>query len=346
MSDKLENGTARDVTVNYGTRVVSVPASVLGKLKSASKKDIIILLHLLNDPSAGREELAAASDCADSPESVDTALAFWRGAGVIGDGEPAARGVSPARRREAVAGLPNYTAEDVTKVMEGNPALGKMLDEASRILGTFFGQSESMRMVAAIDYFGIEPEYMLLVCAHCAGAGRRSVAAVMKKISDLYNSGVVTVEELEERLLVEERTGTAEQQIRGIFGMSRSRELSERERATIERWIGEFEYDIDIIRKAYNITVDTIGEPSLGYTNAILSRWFDNGLRTPEEVDAFVKKSKKEQKKTGGGKSFDSEDFFRAALTRSYGSAESAPQVPAAKSDGGRNFGKPGSGRN
>ncbi|MBO7377029.1 MAG: DnaD domain protein [Clostridia bacterium] len=229
--------------------------------------------------------------------------------------------------------------------MRDNAALGKMLDEASRILGVFFGQSESMRLVSAIDYFGLEPEYMLLVCAHCAGNGRRSVGAVMKKVAELFDEGVVTVEDLEDRLRLEEKTGSLEQQVRTLFGISRSRALSDKERQTLERWSGEFEYGIDVIRRAYNITIDTIGEPSLGYANAILRKWFDVGLRSVEEVDAFLKKSKKETKKSGGEKSFDSEDFFKAALQRSYGPADTPAVASAPGQDSPRNFGRPVTGK-
>lgn len=340
-----DNESAPALTVNYGNEVVTLPASALARLKSASKKDIIILLQLLANPSAGKEELAALCDCSDNPSAVDTAIAFWRGAGVLGDSQSSVRQPSASKVKEAVTGLPNYTAADVTRIMEGNPALGKMLDEASRILGVFIGQADSMRLVSAIDYFGLEPEYMLLVCAHVARSGRPSVASVMRKVNELFDAGTVTVEALEERLLAEEKSGSLEQQVRALFGWSRGRALSDKEREAIERWSGEFGYDIDVIKMAFNITVDTIFEPSPGYTNAILKNWFDAGLKNAADVEAYLKKSKKEQKKTGESKSFDSDDFFNAALQRSMGLSGTAPRVSSAGSLDSRNFGVSGSRR-
>ena len=339
-----EQSTGRDASgpaigINYGGRVFCVPGAVLERLKAASKRDIIILLELLADPGAGMDELAVRADCADNPSAVDNALAFWRGAGVVTDSQETAAAPSVPKRKikEAVASLPNYTSDDVSAIIGRDPAVGSMLDECQRILGRVFGEAENMRLVSALDYFGLTPEYMLLVCAHCADRGKKSVAAVTKKLGELFDRGISTVELLDDYLLLEENSEKLETQIRKLFGMNMTRELTDRERSMIEDWTGKYGYDIDVIRRAYNITVDTIGEPALGYANAVMRGWYESDLHTPEQIDAAIA-ARREGKKKKEDKSFDSDDFFRAAIERTYGSSGSAPQVDNA-GDGGRNVG-------
>jgi len=56
-------------------------------------------------------------------------------------------------------------------------------------------------------------------------------------------------------------------------------------------------------------------KPSLSYTNKILESWYSEGLTTPEAVDAASAKKNGDKQQ---GMSFDVDEFFKAALDRSY----------------------------
>ena len=82
-----------------------------------------------------------------------------------------------------------------------------------------------------------------------------------------------------------------------------------------------FGYDAEIVRLAYEKTVAATNEPSVPYANAILERWNAEGLKTAEQIRAYLEEQ--DAKKNGTGKrelgnSFDTDDFFEAALRRSY----------------------------
>ncbi len=85
-------------------------------------------------------------------------------------------------------------------------------------------------------------------------------------------------------------------------------------------WIS-FGYGIDVVKLAYELTVSATNEPSVPYANAILERWNADGLRTTEEIQAALDAER--EKKAGAGRvdsvgSFDTDDFFEAALKRSF----------------------------
>ena len=80
-----------------------------------------------------------------------------------------------------------------------------------------------------------------------------------------------------------------------------------------------------MIDRAYEITIKSINEPSLDYAGAILKRWYENGIRTPEEAESNDLQEKPKQlknarkgKKAAEAESFDPDEFMAAAMKRSY----------------------------
>jgi len=123
----------------------------------------------------------------------------------------------------------------------------------------------------------------------------------------------------------------AEGQIRTLFG-SWNRQLTTAERKYIHRWTEEWCWDISIIKYAYELTVDATGKATMRYADAILKRWYENQLTTLEQIEKAEEQWQNEKEKKQSAKSkkttknssqeerssFDVDDFFEAALKRSY----------------------------
>jgi DnaD/phage-associated family protein len=109
--------------------------------------------------------------------------------------------------------------------------------------------------------------------------------------------------------------------------MNMSRALTTKEKRFIDSWIVSFGYTFEIIKLAYEITIDKINEPSLNYANAILESWNVSGLKTEEAVRAQMAAEAEAKGEPAAGKSFDSTDFFEAALRRSYEGSGTAPEI-------------------
>jgi DnaD/phage-associated family protein len=76
-----------------------------------------------------------------------------------------------------------------------------------------------------------------------------------------------------------------ERRIRTMFGLG-ERNLTPKEKKCLSTWIYEYQYDIEIVEMAYNITVDTKGTPNMSYTNGILKNWYEDGLTTKDAIIA------------------------------------------------------------
>ena len=93
------------------------------------------------------------------------------------------------------------------------------------------------------------------------------------------------------------------------------REFTKPERINIEKWI-ELKLNFDLITKAYEITINNCqGKLSYAYMAKVLENWHANGLKTAEDVEKSEESYKNKQKTSMS--TFDTDDFFEAALKRS-----------------------------
>ena len=234
-----------------------------------------------------------------------------------------------ARRDE----LPAYTTEQLTALLEERADTAEYINECQRLWGKMLNTHEINILLGLVDYLGLEWEYILLLLAHCMKTQerrgmRKSFHYVEKTAFAFYDEGVCDIPSLEERIRRSEMMAETEGKLRTLFGMG-ARALTPRETKYFSTWLYEFRYDMDVIGLAYEVTVDTKGSFNISYMNSVLANWNRDGLRTPEDIqkamDAFreEKESKKQPKgqkdaRQDGG-SFDTDDFFAAAVRRSLG---------------------------
>ncbi len=333
----------KEMKINYGSGVVVIPEAILSRLNTAKKSDITVLLTLLANNGAKIGEIA--EKCAVTEETAERAIAFWRGAGIISfedenaavpapeskpqktekaaKSEKSEKADKPSKtqkrgKRADLGELPDYTTNEIVDMVENDRDIALMIDECERALGKIFRMGETAKIIALRDYLGLSADYIMALCEYCSRMGKNSVRYLETTAVSLYDDGITDTESLEEHLAAVEEKHKLENEIRALFGMNMSRALTTKEKRFIEAWIG-FGYGIDIIKLAYEITVDKINEPSLNYANAILESWNSKELKTEEEIRAQLEADAQAKSEPPAGKSFDSEDFFEAALRRSYG---------------------------
>lgn len=317
----------------YGKRVLVLPASgILEKIREASADDLRVLIALsaLGDP-LGDDPLAEIAKAIGCPPSViEASLHFWRGAGMIemdtpmqkeagakktGEGEKQAGRASLVRPENR---MPDYTAEQIVALLDGNRELSDLIDECNRIFGKILNTAECTIILGLRDYLNLESAFILTLVAYCVKSGKKSVKYVEKMAFTLYENEIDTPAALEEYLKKIELANAAEGKLRKLFGM-KSRTLTQKEKACFLRWCGEWGFELPVIERAYEITVNSIHEPSVPYVNKILETWYAAGYKTIADVEAAIAESgsKKavEAQKSG---SFDTDDFFELALRRSY----------------------------
>lgn len=321
--------------LNFLQDVLVLPASVL-TYTEASPEALRVLLWLSSDLTLADKTAQLAKLADTTPAKAVAAIEYWCQKGVLSAEAKAlpvmaqpAETPQPAKKKllRRADELPNYTSTELAALLEKRESVRLLIDEAQQILGKIFNMSEVNIMVGMLDYLGMSEECILLLLAHCKKIGKVNLRAIEKYAYPLVERGITTTELLEEELRTVEALHSFEGEVRKLFGM-KSRALTSREDKMLRAWVG-FGYDIEIVRRAYELTVAATGDASLPYANSILERWNSEGLKTAEEIDSAIARESEARAKQKGakgkaqesgtlGNSFDTDDYFEAALKRSF----------------------------
>ena len=221
--------------------------------------------------------------------------------------------------------MPQYSAEELADTVESTAGCAELIDSCQQMMGRIFNTSETAVIVGMLDYLKLPPDYILLLCSHAASMQKTSVRYLEKLAIDLHDRGVTTYEALEEELKRVENRAGMEHYVRDLFGLGR-RTLIKKEKGFIDAWANTFRFSREMIAKAYEVTVKNTGNPSMDYANRVLENWYTAGYTTPEEVDA-AQAERNGQKPLPEGTSFSTDEFFEAALLRSYGNDRDGEQA-------------------
>lgn len=147
----------------------------------------------------------------------------------------------------------------------------------------------------------------------------KSIRYVGGIIRSWYDSGIINLEKLEAHLDNTDRKYVYYDKIFKALGFS-FRQPSKAEKETMDIWIDEWEFSIDMILKSCENSKKT-SNPSINYINSILLAWKNDGLKTPEEADIKNQErkaiSKKEKPKTSKPKNNKFHNFKQRPISYS-----------------------------
>jgi len=335
------------ITPCYKNKIINLPAeSVLPTLSTATREELAVLIAVTAAEEFDVSALAAKLNITES--TLISAISTWTHRGVIcvsestekhtgsdtktlprSDSSPLAeKPLSPdagsgVKRVSALhsTALPHYSTEETAAYLEANPSFASLLDSCQMILGKVFNTAEATIIIGLADHLSLSHEYIMLLFAHAKNMGKDSVRYIEKMALSLFDKGILTYAELIEEVSAKEAAADMASYVRKLFGLGR-RALIQSEKDMIDRWTNEYKMTKEMLGKAYEITVEKTGEASFPYMNAVIENWHKAGHTSLEAVEAAEEayRRDKEAKNAQSGKqsSFDTDEFFEAALRRSY----------------------------
>ena len=327
------------LNINYSTKVFTLPYdAVRAKLEDAGENHLKVLLLMAMDESArlgypsNAETLAASVGL--SKRAFETAIAYWCEAGVFvpttseakqpaPETKPAQQTASPspesAPKVVPDTQRPQYTGIELEQLIEGRKGLRQLIDACAGVLKKpYLSPIESNKLVELSDYLRLDDSYILLLCCHCADNGKASIPYVYKTAYELYNDGVTTTTALDDYIKRRERQKEGTVKLRTLLGIG-DRTLTPKEKECFDTWFGEWNMPFELIEHAYSITItNTNNKMSLPYMNKVLQNWYNAGYKTVEEADTALSEYRRTHDNGTTESSFDTAEFFEAALRRSY----------------------------
>ena len=323
-------GRTTKVYINYGRETDAALLAV----KGADEMDLRILSAIFLSADADGCAHVSALEQALGLEYADIAASvkYWKGAGVISMTLQTAEESAEPKAQKTVrrCGVESYTTDELVAVLERDDRTG-FIDAAQVAIGRIFNKNEVAKLIGIADQLGFEEEAVLAILSYCSRIGKASLAYAEKVAITFCDEEIFTAEEVHAHIDALEKRNDAIEMIRSLFG-SRGRALSATEKKLFTAWVEEYAFDFEIIRRAYDITVDNTNEAAPKYTNKILKTWHEKGLRTLEEIEAHEESEKlkrqlsssapRTQKKNAGKlteKQAEVEDWFEQRLKQSFG---------------------------
>ena len=302
--------------------------SFLTSLKAADEADLRLLLALSMHKDSEELELDALREALElTEEELAASLKYWRGAGILKkvkktDAKASAdksdnTDKAPTERKKARAeAAPSYSSAELASLIEQRRVTTEFIDNACRIMGKILSTRDVNTLVGMVEYIGYDEECVLSILSYVASLDRKTVKYAETLAFALYDEGLTDKAALDERLSRMSAARSVRGKVESMFGMT-GRALTAREKKFLTAWTETMAFDADVIRLAYDITVDNTGSPAVAYANTILESWHNSGLHTVEEVSAEIEKSRAAKRGANTpDKSFDTDEFFEAALKR------------------------------
>lgn len=317
----------------------SLPEGLGELLAKADEQDLRVLVGLLLAREQGEGSIRGdvlPSLLGMEESSVEASLKFWRGAGVIetvkksakSEGKTAPKETAPSKKEgtahrngavERSGSLGEYSTAELAALMEARRVSAEFVDEAQRIMGKIFRMYDTGILVGIVDQLGFEEEAVLAILAYIVRRGKKTLRYAEQMAIALYDEGITEREAVLERIHRMEQSAETVGKIKQLFGFG-SRELTATEKRLFTTWTETYGYDLEVVRMAYDITVDTIQKPVPKYAGSILESWHKEGLRTAEEVCRYLETTREKKKVAEESehtpKSYDLDEFFEAAVRR------------------------------
>ncbi|MBO4423066.1 MAG: DnaD domain protein [Clostridia bacterium] len=325
------------IKLNYNENILNVPGeAVVQNIGTMSGDELRVLLYICASPDFRADTESGKAHAIKSLDmqwaAIESAVASLGSRGIISTDVQIGQSGVESRAKKGKASVkadsPVYTKVETAGIISRNDDLHRIInDDVPRLTGKAVSQNEAMILVSLYDYLKLDARSIVKLIDFCRVNGAVSFRVVERTAYSLFDADITTPEEIDDFIARESRKNEITSQIRELFGIGK-RALIASEKNLIKTWTETYGYDMEIINRAYEVTIRSINEPSLNYAGAVMKRWHEQGILTAEDAekdmsakpDEKKSRSKKAGKKTATeAESFNADDFMEAALKRSYG---------------------------
>lgn len=300
-----------------------VPVTVADHLLGlASHDQLKVLLYLLCHADEPLRAENVALKCKVRPEAVEEAIAFWQDANVLSGipappsvqlqehpvqpqqtAQPAGQKDIPAAEKPAAPKSAfSLPPSEIAARINENQAIAEMFRSLQQLAGKPLNYTEQNKLLCFHDYYGLEPDLILMLAAYCIRRGSFHMAYMEPIVQEWQTRGVTTHAMAEEDIRRRTESDTYTAKIMRMFEMKRR--PTARQQEFLDRWQQQG-WPLEMIRLAYEKTRNHKDDKlSFDYLNGILNKWEEAGIRTladaQKQDDAFY--AAKKQKRGAAAK--------------------------------------------
>ncbi len=286
--------------------LILLPKEILPRLKFASAEELKILIYMFSEPDCLVAD--AARELGITTDQANAAVAFWRGAGIFTDAAE-----RPKKVTSDTSIYRNYDASDIKNALDTSKDFAMVTTIATNALQkAALTKNDLSALLYLYDFAGVPAPVICGIITDCAENEKANMQYIFKKTISLYEQGIDSYDKLEAYLARRKEINSQIGKLRKLFGMG-DRALTAKEKKLFDCWFDEWQFSFEVVKLAYEKTVDNKGAINNNYMNGILKRWYESGYQTVEDIE-----NETAGRSMNVEHSYDLDEFVQAALKRGF----------------------------
>lgn len=283
-----------------------IPALLVDRyIISATHTQLKVILWLLKNSEKTTDELELSRYLDISVKELNDAILFWEKEGVlVKHGQRLSLNVGRITLTDTA---PSYSGEVIADRIKNDKKLSFMLEKAEQIFSKLLSSNDVATLYSLYEWRGLSADVILMVVEYCVSSGKIGMRYIEKTAISWQEEGIDTLEKAENKIKTLQYKKTLEAKIVSIIGAG-GRALTESEKKNISTWTIDYNFETDMIKRAYELTIEKTGKYSIGYMNTILRSWNEKGYKTLKEAENEPSSTFKKKNKEA---SYDLNDSFQ-----------------------------------
>ena len=175
---------------------------------------------------------------------------------------------------------PTYSPDELS-LYSRDAQIQRLFSTASEYLGQVLSQPNLSTLYSFYDYYRLPLDVIEYLIGYCVRNGHRDLRYMERVVQDWSDHGISSLAEAQ---LYIKRLDIY-RPILKTLGVSRY--PSDTDCATIDRWMNQYQMNLEMLLEACRRTRTRTNSPSFSYTEGILSDWHSKGVHTTTELKAL-----------------------------------------------------------
>lgn len=191
-----------------------------------------------------------------------------------------------------------YTLDEI-KEFRKNPDISELFFIIETYLKHTLSSTDTNMVLYWLDELHFSTDLVEYLVEYCITKGHSSLRYMNKVALGWADSGIKTVDQAKDDAAAHSQIYYSVMKALGITG----RNLVDSEVSLINKWVGEYGFDIELVKAACSKTISAIQKPSFEYTDSILANWRKKDVHTLKDVEVLDANFAKANKASATGSS-------------------------------------------
>lgn len=199
---------------------------------------------------------------------------------------------------KAASSQKEYTLDEI-KEFRKNPDISELFFIIETYLKHTLSSTDTNMVLYWLDELHFSTDLVEYLVEYCITKGHSSLRYMNKVALGWADAGIKTVDQAKDDAAAHSQIYYSIMKALGITG----RNLVDSEVSLINKWVGEYGFDIELVKAACSKTISAIQKPSFEYTDSILANWRKKDVHTLKDVEVLDANFAKANKASATGSS-------------------------------------------